>query len=386
MKLLNFRKSLKDIFQVNHEAGILRLFLAAALIFILWSLVALISASFDPFGSKDLHNILGINSDNLAFSLFLDIFDAYFSIFSFSLISLSLLIALVSLDIIAVFNLRIKSLKTIYHSKNYLTFCAFSFPRRKKVLFPDDRFNVTEDTVDGPLKASVKPGYALLVKRNTEYSLVFNACDNLENIEKSLAFRDKIIDCFNINPGSIPFIVNDQILSRSFFVEVAYDYDLPAGKKNIIKYASMLALFDADNFYEIIKSLLMAETEFSLNQYLRNHSESFTYTLQEANDDPSEKKENISKEVRQNNYSQLFNFHKKDFRNGLKRNRRRPIYPKPISAASALLRDHENNSSLSLLDELNKLFEINLQTALKTLFGTVFLKAKISHIQEQGSK
>jgi len=384
--LLNFRKSLKDLFLVNHEAGILRLFLAAALIFVLWSLLAVISSAFDPFGSMDFRNILGINSENLALSLFLDIFDAYFSIFSFSLILMFLLIVLLSLDIVADFNLRLRSLQLKNISKKYLTSCAFSFPGRKKLLFPDDRFKASEDIFDGPLKAGIKPGCALLLKSKPSYSLIYNSGENLENIEISLAFREKIIDCFNMNPASIAFFVKDQSQSRSFLVDASYDYDLPTETGNMVKYASMLALFDSNNFREIIENLLVTETNLTLHQYFRSHPESSAYPSQEMQDDPIENNDKFSKEFKQKKYSRIVNFYKKGNGHGLKRNRKRTIYSRPISEVPSLIKVQEKNLSSSVMDELNELLEINLQNTLISLFGTGCLKAKISHFQEQGSK
>ena len=62
-----------------------------------------------------------------------------------------------------------------------------------------------EDIPDGPLEAVIKPGYALLVRSRANYSVKFNNNDNSDNFEVSLAFREKIIDCFNLKPASISF-------------------------------------------------------------------------------------------------------------------------------------------------------------------------------------
>ncbi len=284
----NFRKSLKELFQVNNQAGILRIFLAAAFTFVLWSLFAVISASFDPSGSLDLPNVLGINSENLALSLFLDIINAYFSIFSVSFTLLFLLVALLSLETTAFFLSHIKSSPSKGSSKNYLTSCAFSFPRRKKFLFPDDQINSSGDILTGPLEAVIKPGYALLVGNWPIFSVKFNNVNNPDNLEVFLSFKEMVIDCFTLDPSSFSFEFEDITFSKTFLIELAYSFILPTGTENTVRFANMLALFDSGNIRKIIESVLMSETKIAISQYVRNSPELSDYPLSRVQEGPIE--------------------------------------------------------------------------------------------------
>ena len=378
----NFRKSLKELFQINHQAGILRLFLAAALTFVLWSLLAAISASLDPLGSLDWRNILGINSGNLALSLVFDIVNSYFSIFSFFLILLFLLVALFSFETITDFYTHLKSLPANKISRDYLTSCAFSFPKRKKLLFPDDLIG-SGNILQGPLEAVIKPGYALLVKSREDYSVKFNTSDNSENFEVSLAFREKLIDCFNLKPSSISFSCReDQKLAKSFLFEVTYGYDIPADNENMVKFANMLALFDSGNIRKIIESVLISEAKIALSQYYRNSPEPSANPLNQVQEKPIDNKKNASRELEQKKYWMVQFFYKKVKDRGIKRNRKRPVYFMPSHEATALVANHEETFSPSLKDQLNELLAANLQNTLTYLFGTDCIKAKIINIHE----
>ena len=321
----NLRKSLKELFQVNHDAGLLRIFLAATLTFILWSLLAAISASFKPLGSLNLGTIMGLNSQNLAYSLFLDIFNAYFSTFTILLLILFLLVAFLSFDSIADFYTHLKSFPSKRISKNHLTFCAFSFPKRKKILIPDDFFNFSGDFPDGPQEAEIKPGYALLVGSRANYSVKFNNNDNSDIFEVSLAFREKIIDCFNLNPASISFNTKDQRSIKSFLIEVEYSFDLPTDIENTAIFANMLALCDSTRIRKIIESILSSETEMVLSHFFLNSSMPFALPLGQVPEKPIRNAENITKGLEQKKHTLFFNFFKKAKTRSLKEIERGPF-------------------------------------------------------------
>lgn len=380
----NLQKSLRELFRVNLEAGLLRLFLAAVLIFILWSLLAILSASFDPLGNLEISNTLGFNSQNLALSLFIDIINAYFSIFTISLIILFFIIVFFGFETIADFYSHLKSLPSNRISKNYLSHCAFSLPKRKKFLFPDHLNNPTDDYPSGPFEAVIKPGFALLVGSRENYSVKFNNRIDSENFEVSLTFREKILDCFNLNPASISFNIDDQSFVKSFFIEVEYVYDLPSGQENMAKFANMLALCDSGKIRKIIENNLISEIKVALGQYFRNSSGFTANPFKQVYEEPIGKKENTSKELDQKKYSMVINFYKKVKDQVIKRNRKRPVYLNPSHSVAASPKNYEENLSPSIRDQINDLLAMNLQSSMLTLFGTNIIVAKINKIQEQG--
>lgn len=381
----NLRKPLKEFFQVNHEAGLLRLFLAVILTFILWSLLAAISALFKPLGSLNFGNILDINSQNLALSLLLDIINAYFSTFSISLLILFLLIAYTSFDSISNFYKSLKSFSSKRVSKNHLSSCAFSFPKRKMFLFTKEYIKYPGNIPDGPFEAAIESGYAILVSNGVNYSVEFNKDGNSDNFVVSIPFRKKIVDCFSLNPASISFKTEEQISTKSFLIEVAYSYNLPSDNENLAKFASMLALCDSGKIRKIIENILISETNVSLSQYLRNSLGSSAPTLEQVSEKPIHKNENKTEEIDQKKHT-IFNFYKIIQDQGIKRNRKRLVYLPPSPKVASISINNEENLSTSLKDQLNELLSKNLQSTLLTLFGTVSLNAEIINIQEQGSK
>ena len=295
----NYRKPFKDLFQVNLEAGFLRIFLAAFLIFILWSLLAVISAIFNPLGKINFASFLGLNSQNLAFSLFLDILQSYFSIFTISFLVIFLSVFYLGYETIAGFSFLIKSFPSKKFSKDYLSFCAFSFPKPKKLLIPDDLTNNFIDFPVGPLKTAIKPGYALLIRSRANYSAKFNDEGNSDDFEVFLTHNEEVIDCFNLNPGSITLYAENKTSMKSFLIELTYSFDLPNRHEEMAKFSNMLTMFEGRKILEIIEDFLISETRISINQYFGGfNGSSFISTAH-----PSEKSlnanENKSKAIEQ---------------------------------------------------------------------------------------
>ena len=347
--------------------------------------MAAINASFRPLESLNLGNILGLHSQNLALSLFWDIIKAYFSTFTILLVILFLFITFLSFDSITDFYTELKSFPSKKISKDHLSFCAFSLPKRKEFLFPDD-FNYSSGNIpDGPLEAVIKPGYALLMSCGSNYSVKFNYGENLNNFHLSLAFREKIIDCFELNPASISFTAEGQNFSKSFLIEVAYSYELLIDNENMTNFANMLAQCDSRKIRKIIESILISESKIALSHYFRDSSGSSPLLLGQSSEKSFDENDIKTAELNQKKHS-IFNFYKRIQGQGIKRNRKRQVYLSPSLEATSIFIDHEKSPSTTLKDQLNELLEINLRRTLITLFGINSIKAKVLNIHEQGSK
>ncbi len=382
----NFQKSLEELFRVNHQAGVLRSILIAAVCFVLWSLLATISVSFVPNGSLDFRNILGVHSDNLALSLFLDIISAYFSIFSFSLFIIFLLTVFLTFEMIAEFNMNLRSLPSLIISKNFLTSCAFSFPKRKTLLIPDDLNNFNKENLFGPLEAVVKPGYALLVKNRNNYSVKFNDQAISEGVKISITFSERVIGCFNLKPSSLS-IKNEQVFSKSISAELTYRFDLPADNSSSVNFAAMLALFDPGDFRKIIECTLKAETKIALNQFFRNSSGISAFTSDRIVGEPINIYEKYPEKLVRKKYSRFPDFYNKDNRYGIKRNRKRPIYLSPRHETAAIKDVFKANLTPTMTEIINEILAKNLQKTLFSIFGTNFVITQITHMkEEEGSK
>ncbi len=103
----HLQNSLKDLVQVNPHAGYLRLGFMLISVFILWSVLAMISAAFNPLGNLNLHLIPDLPTSNLAVSLLMDILQAYFSTFTICCLALFIYIFYISFETIAVFYFRL---------------------------------------------------------------------------------------------------------------------------------------------------------------------------------------------------------------------------------------------------------------------------------------
>jgi hypothetical protein len=381
----NFRKSLKELIQVNPEAGYLRLFFSAVLAFILWSLLAIISAFFNPLGKLDLSKVLEFNSTNLAISLFRDLLKAYFSLFTIASLILLLSVFYISFKTLAEFYARLKSFSSTRISKNYLSNCAFSIPQTHKYLFPDDFTNASGDIPDGPFKAAVKPGYALLISSRKNYSVRFNDSDNSDNLEMSLGHQEKIIDCFNINPASISFKTEENSRSKSFLIELVYSFELPVEHKNINQFLKIFELSDSKIIREIIEKILVSEVKVSINQYFWDTAGLFSFSTDQTQKKITSDNSKMAGEFKQKTNGMFLNISSKFQKQVIKRNRKRPIYLSPAISTDAYPKNTDENLSPSLVDILNGSLTINLKNTMLNLFGADIIKAKILKINEQGT-
>lgn len=383
------RKSLKELAQVNPQAGYLRLFFLVILIFIFWSLLAIISTSFNPLGNLISRKISSINSSNLAFSLFLDILKAYFSMFSISSLILFLSIFYISFETIADLYSKIISISSKRLSKNYLSNCAFSIPQTCSYRFPDYFNNSLENKIsfpDGPLNAVLKPGYALFVRENGIYKTWINHKSNTDDSKFTLGHQDKIVDCFSISPATISISSGDIIQSKFIKIELAYSYNLPVDHESVDQSKIMFELCNSNNMRSLIEKILVSEVKACINQYFHNSSIPLPFFNTQSLIDKKTNNKKLAKEFGQKANFVFINFMRKFRERVVKRNRKRPIYLSPGLSPDNDFKDKVEDSSQSLIDTLNDSFNTNLLKTTGILFGANIINAKIIKIYEQETK
>lgn len=381
----NFRKSLKELVQVNTEAGYLRLIFLIILTFILWSLLAVIFATFNPLQNLAFGKILIFNSSNLALSLFRDILNAYFSLFTIAGLILFIFIFFISFDTVAKFYSRLKPLSSIKMSKNYLSNCAFSIPQIKVFRIPDDFINFSSDIPDGPLTAVIKPGYTLLVSTRGNYKTWINPKNNIDDLEVSLIHQEKIIDCYNINPASISFNKEDNIHTKSFIIELAYSFDLPNKHESLNPLTKMFELCDSRSIREIIERVLVSEAKATFGHYYRNSGDRFPFSNNQSQLKKIRNNQKFGIEFGQKTIVIFLKLINRSKNQVIKRNRKRLLYLSPKPATIAVSKNKEYNLSQSLIDILNESFASNLQKPMRLLFGADIIRAKIIKINEQAT-
>ena len=165
---MKLNKFVKKCFQVNSQAGILRLFFTFILFFLFWSFLALISSIYNPLGKFNFSLFPYIASSNLAISLLNDMLTAYFSIFSLSILLLIIFTFTLSFFSVATLSSMFDESTSLKPNKELLSYDAFSIPSLKYYHFPMEYSSEVENNKslifpNGPLNASIKPGYALAI-------------------------------------------------------------------------------------------------------------------------------------------------------------------------------------------------------------------------------
>jgi len=383
------QKSLKELAQVNPQAGYLRLFFLVILIFIFWSLLAIISTSFNPMGNLIFRKISSINSSNLAFSLFWDILKAYFSTFSISSLILFLSIFFISFETIADFYSKLISISSKRMSKNYLSNCAFSIPQICSYRFPDYFINSFKNKYsfpDGPLKAVLKPGYALFVRENGIYKTWINHKSSTDDSKLTLGHQDKIVDCFSISPATISIYSGDIVQSKFIKIELAYSYNLPVDHESIDQSKKMFELCDSKNMRSLIEKILVSEVKACIYQYSHNSSIPLPFFNSQSLVDKKSNNKKLVRDFGQKANFVFINFMRKFKKRVVKRNRKRPIYLSPGFSPDNDFKVKGEDSPLSLIDTLNDSFTTNLLKTMGILFGANIINAKIIKIYEQETK
>ena len=274
-------------------------------------------------------------------------------------------------------------------SKNYLSNCAFSIPQICLYRFPDYFINSLDNKYsfpDGPLKAVIKPGYALFVREHGIYKTWSNPNSSNDDSKLSLGYQDKIVDCFSISPATISIYSGDIIQSKFIKIELAYSYIMPDDHESVDKSTKMFELCDSKNMRFLIEKILVSEVKACINLYSRNSSIPLPFSNNQSQVDKTTNKKKHAIEFGQKTNGVLINITKKFKKQVVKRNRKRPIYLSPGLSPVNDFNDKGEDSSLSLIDTLNDSFTTNLLKTMGILFGANIINAKIIKIYEQETK
>ena len=390
-------ESLKGLFIVNAQAGYLRFIFTILLIFILWSLLAIISSIYNPLGDLIPVVFTNINSSSLALSLFRDILKAYFSIFTLSILLLIIFIFWLTFVSIASFYSRLITLPTIKEYKNYLSSCAFSISGIKKYQFPDDHFMNSKEKIsysfpEGPIKASIKPKFALVVNNRGIYRTWVNSSD-LDNMEKSLEYQDKIIDCFDVHSANLQITMENKIKevfqSPLIKIELAYSYQLPVPQEsnNQLPNLNLFELCDSINIRSIIEKIIISEVKATLTQFSMDSRNTlpFQYKKSPANKIiPEYNSDTIKPESKTNAFA--INFFNNPEKQVVKRNRKRPMYLIHRFYYNINSDKFDSKISPTLIESLNDLLTQNIRRTMEYLFNSEIIEAKIIAIGKQEIK
>jgi hypothetical protein len=386
------QNTFSGLFQVNSQAGYLRLIFFILLLFIVWSFLAVISAVYNPLGNINLIQIQTSCSSNLAVSLFKDILNAYLSSFTISSLVLILFIFYTSFKTIVNLFCELKTFSLIKNNKDYLLNCAYSIPPLPKYHFPEDflepRVKESISYPEGPLKADLKPGFTLFIYKQGTFRTLVNSSDN-EELEISLSHQEKIIDCFNLKPSNLEVVINNQsdgFLWPNTRFDLVYSYELPFDDevKNQLPLINLFKLCDSNNLSFIIESLITSVIMSTLTQN--------KLCLRDISPFPTNKSQNEKHIIKNdlplnqsNHQMDVFPFRVKKpneiYR--LKRNRKRPIYILPMIKTKNISNTEDKLNSLNFFDAFNELLSINLRETMSFLFGAEIIKVEIINISEK---
>ncbi|MDP2966197.1 MAG: hypothetical protein Q8N39_09220 [Pelolinea sp.] len=390
-------KSLKGLFLVNAQAGYLRLILTIILIFILWSLLAIISTVYNPLGKLNPILIPNFNSTSLALSLIRDILKAYLAVFTISSLLLIIFIFWLSFTTIAAFCSKINIYPSIKANKDYLSNCAFSIPGIKKYRYPNSDFINSEDEKsfsfpEGPLKASIKPKFVLFVSNRGIHKSWVNSSD-YDDLEVSLEHQDKIIDCFNIEPTNLQVILEnrkkDSFQSPRIKIELVYFFQLPVTQENI-NHTPILNLFeycDSKNIQSIIEKVIISEVKATLTQFslISKDPIFFQHTQSFKNKRRPEKKSNKTQFGHKTDAFSV-SFIQNPEKQVIKRNRKRPMYLTHRLYSNNDSDKEDNKITPSLIKSINELLTLNIRGTMINLFSSEIIEAKIIAFGEQEIK
>jgi hypothetical protein len=389
--LKKLQKSFKEIVQVNPQAGYLRLFLAIVFIFGVWSLLAIIFTINHPLAKLNSFLIPNFNSSSLAVSLFRDILYAYLSIFTISTLILIFYIFWLTYTTAVIFYSRLNNFSTLKENRDYLSYCAFSIPGKMKYQFPNtypisSKNEKTLSFPEGPLIAVVKPIFALFVNNQGIYKSWVNS-NASDELEISLEHHDKVIDYFDIQPATINIDLKNPVKNIVFFpflkINITYAFVLPDTRKIESNYPliNLIRYCDSNNFRLIIEKLIVLELNATVTQLSKDFREPLLQIQPDENHRPVNTRKNKSREL-QNLDSFTPRFIKNPKLKTLKRNRKRLLYLtyKHLSHADSVIED--NKTLISVLETMNELFTQNIQNAMKNLFGSEIITAKINAIGE----
>jgi hypothetical protein len=383
---------LSELFQVNSQAGYLRLIFFILLFFIIWSLLAVISAVYNPFANLNLIKISASSSSTLAVSLFRDILNAYLSSFTLSCLALILYIFYTSFKTNINLFCELKTFSLNKNNKDYLLNCAFSVPPLPKYHFPEDlidlRANKSFSFPEGPLIADLMPGFALYIYRQGTFRTLVNSSDN-KNLEISLSHQEKIIDCFNLKASNLEVVINNQ--NNDFFwpntrVDLVYSYQLPFDDKvkNQLPWINLFKLCDSNNLSFIIENILTSVIMSTLTQNKLGLRDISPFPSNKSQDHKHIIKNNLTHN--QSNHQMdvfLFRVKKSNEIHYLKRNRKRPIYIPPMIKTKNISKPEDKLNSLNIIDAFKQLLSINLRETMNFLFGAEIIKVEIINICEK---
>lgn len=386
----HLRNSLKDLVKVNPHAGYLRLGFMLISVFILWSVLAMISAVFNPLGSLNLHLIPDLSTSNLAVSLLMDILQAYSSAFTICCLALFIYIFYICFETIAVFCFRLNPQQPIKNIKAYLTNCAFSIPQKDKLNLPNDSYlsgkEKTLSVSEGPFNAVVKPGYALFIKKHGKIrpQIIFGGKDNKEVF---LDHQDKVIDIYNIAPVSISLHLEnnmEDIFQSPFInVELTYFYDFSHRQDTAEQFSNLFQSCDSNSLRPTLDRIISLEIKRAINQYSQNSfnigspSENHPQKIQNTTDNKFTFNQHSHTP---DNYS--FHFKKNLDKNAIRRNRKRLVYVSPGFGRLSELNEKKIHSE-NMTERINEILKVNFLQTMDVLFGTKIISVKIISISEQ---
>jgi hypothetical protein len=394
---MNLNKFAKKFFQVNSQAGFLRLFFTFISFFLFWSFLALINSIYSPLRNFNFSLLPQIVSNNLAISLLNEMLTAYFSIFSLSILSLIIFTFILSFLTIAFLSSILDGSTSLKLDKDLLSYDAFSTPSLKYYRFPLEYSSEWKNDKSlifpkGPLNASIEPGYALLINSFGSNKVLVNSNTD-KDLNINLHYQEKVIDCFNIEPVKLEFIFDnpskrpDRSSKLKFNLSYSYQVQDLANANDQSPINKFFEHFDSTNIRTILEKLIISEVRSAFSKVAPESKAFSSVSTIPLSENKAIDKLHVDMKPHQKKHKN-FSFriiHYPCFP-AATRNRKRQMYLNPILQGKLEIDDKSVYISPPYLESVNSILLENFNNAIAYFFASNVIKLKIISIEEQEIK
>ena len=388
MKKNNF---LNELMSVDIPTGRLRLAILVVLLFITWSLCAIVTSMVDPFYSLPTWLSTGllsdsINNGNLAASLLRDILSSYLSLYAIAYLSLLIAAILVTHHIIKQLILFIFPRIKASSIGKFLHQSAFSISDYPLVNISTENTTENEDlaicrTLGGPAYIQIEPELSVIVKDNKGLcrTVPTNLPDDeaffLRHQEKvvSISHQEKILLLHNLNAicgDGYMLSLSSLRLSYAWISDSSEDEKAAQNKARVMQGQDAQSLL-IDLIKNEIRALFLNYSQTEIRHNLLAPDALPEEPVQLA--PVSHKRHNIPSHGRL--YAAPANFIRQAGNSIILRNRRRSLLPE--------LRVYENvNTDMLVEDQPDFINELSdqLSQSVNAIFGSHVLNIKIENI------
>lgn len=354
-------------FNIN---SVLKIFLTILSVFIVWSILAIITNIINPFPEIRLVYLGSGESTSLAQSIFSDILNSYFSFFSITVLcffSLSLNLGFKLSDSFfrEFFSIKLhgKPLKAFLY-KLFLNshIEPINLVSMEKINF----FVKSGSHVIGPAQINLRAGFAALIKiRGGENRILLSKGNHYLEISA----EEKLIDIYNFNDSQITIQINNpQLFQDKRSIEVKYKIlpDLRSSTTNA-KFGNVLEYLDSKNLYDIIDSIILLEF-----QSLQKLMEKLHFSSAKITGESTNKKQIDNTGFFHNLSLPLNNISKK--RLNIERNRKRRLYTHPSKISPVIESDSVEVENRAVIEKFKSLLTTQIRETVMQLFGIELFK------------